>query len=92
MLALIIAALTMIYPLIWMVVSSFRPSEMIFRQPGLVFDNFTLDNYTHGWTALNNSFDVFLINSAVIEMLSPGITISVPSAKVTIPVTSVVRK
>ncbi len=65
-LALIIAALTMIYPLIWMVVSSFRPGEMIFRQPGLVFDNLTVENYVNGWTALSYSFDVFLINSAVI--------------------------
>jgi len=65
-LVLTVAALTMIYPLIWMVLSSFRESKLIFREPGLVFDNLTLDNYTHGWTALQYSFDVFLVNSAII--------------------------
>jgi multiple sugar transport system permease protein len=60
------AALTMIYPLIWMVLSSFRPGELIFRQPGLVFSDFTSANYEHGWTALGFSFDTFLINSAII--------------------------
>jgi multiple sugar transport system permease protein len=63
---LILAAVVMIYPLLWMVLSSFRESQYIFRDPGLVFDNFTLDNYTHGWTALAYSFDVFLVNSGVI--------------------------
>lgn len=61
-----VAALVMIYPLIWMVLSSFREGEYIFRQPGLVFENFTLENYIHGWNALQYSFDVFLINSAII--------------------------
>ena len=65
-LVLILAALTMIYPLIWMAVSSLRPSELIFREPGLVFSDFTTANYTHGWTALGFSFDTFLVNSAVI--------------------------
>ena len=32
------------------------------------------------------------MSSTVKETLSPGITISVPSASVTVPVTSVVRK
>ncbi|MGN6406666.1 MAG: carbohydrate ABC transporter permease, partial [Sinomonas sp.] len=32
---LIVAAIIMIYPLLWMVVSSFRPSDEVFRAPGL---------------------------------------------------------
>lgn len=62
------ASLTMIYPLLWMVLSSFREGEFIFRQPGLVFDNFTIQNYIHGWTALQYPFDVFLFNSTVIAL------------------------
>lgn len=62
------AALTMVYPLIWMVLSSFREGEYIFRQPGLVFDNFTLANYVQGWTALQYPFHVFLWNSTVIAL------------------------
>ena len=38
------------------------------------------------------SMAIGVINSAVIDMLSPGITISTPSANVNTPVTSVVRK
>ncbi len=62
------ASLTMVYPLIWMVLSSFREGEFIFRQPGLVFDNFTLQNYLQGWTALQYPFHVFLWNSTVIAL------------------------
>ncbi len=39
-----------------------------------------------------SSIAIGLINSTVISVLSPGITISVPSGKDTDPVTSVVRK
>ena len=45
-------------------------------------------------TANRSSFSMAIgvINSAVIAMLSPGITISTPSGRSSIPVTSVVRK
>ena len=33
---LIVAAGVMIYPLLWMVASSFRPNDLIFREAGLV--------------------------------------------------------
>src|ERR1700730_8541487 len=39
-----------------------------------------------------SSIAIGAINSISIEMLSPGITISVPSGRCTVPVTSVVRK
>jgi multiple sugar transport system permease protein len=67
-LLLIVAALTMIYPLIWMVLSSFREGETIFRQPGLVFSDFTLENYINGWTTLDQPFNVFLLNSTIISL------------------------
>ncbi len=65
---LTVAALTMVYPLLWMVLSSFREGEYIFRQPGLVFENLTLVNYAQGWTALQYPFHVFLWNSTVIAL------------------------
>ena len=39
-----------------------------------------------------SSMAIGAISSTVNDTLSPGITISVPSASVTVPVTSVVRK
>jgi len=38
-------AILMTYPLIWMVVSSFRPELDIFRETSLIIRHFTLENY-----------------------------------------------
>nr|WP_231920433.1 carbohydrate ABC transporter permease [Microlunatus soli] len=56
----------MIYPLLWMLVSSFRPTNVIFRTPGLWLKDPTLANYTHGWVALSSPFGHYLINSAIV--------------------------
>ena len=48
----------MIYPLLWMVMSSFKETNSIFRTAGsLIPEKFTLDNYRNGWclhTVLQN--------------------------------------
>jgi multiple sugar transport system permease protein len=62
--------LIMLYPLLWMVSSSFKPENIIFREPGLWPSSVTLDNYREGWTALKHSFGYYLWNSAVITGLS----------------------
>ncbi len=65
--ALLVAiAVTMVYPLIWLVVSSFKPSDTIFRQIGLWPREVTFENYSGGWHALGQSFDRFLLNSLII--------------------------
>jgi multiple sugar transport system permease protein len=63
---LIVASLVMIYPVLWMLVSSFRPTDVIFREPGLWLNNLIIDNYTQGWNALENPFGHYLINSAIV--------------------------
>jgi multiple sugar transport system permease protein len=63
---LILASLLMIYPLVWMLVSSFRPTDVIFRTPGLWLNDLILDNYTEGWNALANPFGHYLVNSAIV--------------------------
>ena len=65
-LALIAVSLVMIYPLLWMLISSFRPTDVIFRTPGLWVNDLVLDNYTGGWTALSNPFGHYLLNSAIV--------------------------
>jgi multiple sugar transport system permease protein len=65
-LLLIAASLLMIYPLVWMLVSSFRPTDVIFRTPGLWLNDLVLDNYTEGWTALSEPFGQYMFNSAIV--------------------------
>src|SRR2546428_1741776 len=63
---LIAGSLVMIYPVVWMLVSSLRPTDVIFRTPGLWLNDLYLDNYTKGWNALTNSFGHYMINSAIV--------------------------
>ncbi|PRB70503.1 sugar ABC transporter permease [Arthrobacter sp. MYb213] len=63
---LILAALVMIYPLLWMIASSFRPNDLIFREAGLVIANVEWENYPNGWDALSEPFSKYLMNSAII--------------------------
>lgn len=65
---LIAAGLLMLYPILWMVVSSLRPTDMIFRSPGLVLDTFETENYTDGWFALFSPFNHYLMNSAIVVL------------------------
>ena len=65
-LGLIAFGLLMLYPLLWMLSSSFKPTEEIFRAPGLIPDTFTPGNYTEGWTALQFPFHHYLLNSAIV--------------------------
>ncbi|MEZ0164598.1 carbohydrate ABC transporter permease [Kineococcus sp. LSe6-4] len=65
-LVLIAVSILMIYPLLWLVVSSFRPTEVIFRTPGLWINELFTDNYTDGWTALARPFGHYIINSGIV--------------------------
>ncbi|WP_153396317.1 carbohydrate ABC transporter permease [Ornithinicoccus halotolerans] len=63
---LIGAATLMIYPLLWMLVSSLRPTEIIFRTPGLWLQNLEFENYVAGWQALTHPFGHYLLNSSIV--------------------------
>ena len=65
---LIVSAFLMLYPVIWMVVSSLRPNELIFREAGIIFDSFEVSNYTDGWNALSYPFSVYLLNSGLVVL------------------------
>jgi len=61
----------MLYPVIWMVFSSFRPEREIFGDLGLIPTNWTLDNYISGWNLFGNkTFGIFFVNSFVICALA----------------------
>ncbi|WP_066585936.1 carbohydrate ABC transporter permease [Cellulomonas timonensis] len=67
--ALLIAfGLIMIYPLLWMLASSLKPSALIFRDPSLLPSEIDMSNYTVGWNALAHPFSHYLLNSAVLVL------------------------
>ncbi len=66
--ALIVFALVMLYPVIWMVVSSLRPNNEIFRSPGIVLDSLQVSNYGDGWNALAEPFGHYMLNSAIVVL------------------------
>jgi multiple sugar transport system permease protein len=65
-LVLIAVSIIMIYPLLWLLVSSFRPTDVIFRTPGLWLNDLITSNYTGGWTALAQPFGHYIVNSAIV--------------------------
>jgi multiple sugar transport system permease protein len=65
-LLLIVAALLMLYPVIWMVISSLRPSDAIFRDPSILVKDLQIANYRLGWNALAHPFSHYLLNSAAV--------------------------
>jgi multiple sugar transport system permease protein len=61
---IIILGLIMIYPIVWMIVSSFKPNNMIFSDPGLIPRAVTFDNYLSGWRGYaGTTFGTFFLNS-----------------------------
>jgi pectin-derived oligosaccharide transport system permease protein len=67
---LLAAALVMLYPLLWMIGSSFKPESEIFSNPSALPSSFSLDNYIKGWTVLRVSFTTFYKNSFLIAGLA----------------------
>jgi multiple sugar transport system permease protein len=69
--ALIGASLIMLYPLLWMLASSFKSENEIFSNGiSIIPESFSLESYVRGWKGLTVSFTTFFWNSAVISILS----------------------
>ncbi|MEV0354064.1 carbohydrate ABC transporter permease [Nonomuraea sp. NPDC050680] len=60
--------LLMLYPLVWMIVSSLKPDHLILTEPGIIPSEITFDNFAEGWNALNRPFTVFFLNSLVVTV------------------------
>ena len=67
-----IFGLIMLYPLIWMLMSSFKETDTIFRTAGtLIPEKFTFQNYLNGWKGMGGiSFGRFFSNSLFITVLA----------------------
>lgn len=64
------ASIVMLYPLLWMLASSFRPNADIFTSTSIWPRHFDFSSYARGWNGLQVSFGRFFINSFVIAVLS----------------------
>ena len=64
--------IAMIYPLLWMVMSSFKESNTIFTTASsLIPEHFTLENYMNGWKGFGKvTFSTFFKNSLVISVIA----------------------
>ena len=65
---MIAASIVMIYPLLWMLASSFRPQDEIFSNPGILLTGIEFDNYVDGWDALAHPFGRYLLNSGILVL------------------------
>ncbi|CAN5408546.1 carbohydrate ABC transporter permease [soil metagenome] len=74
-LLLVPALLILLYPLAWLLSSSFKPEVEIFTNPGLLPITPTLENYVEGWTGAGQPFWLFIVNSLVISVLATVFTV-----------------
>ncbi len=57
----------MLYPVVWLIAASFKESNTIFSDPGLIPKSFTLQNYIQGWKGIGIiGFGTFFKNSFII--------------------------
>jgi multiple sugar transport system permease protein len=64
---IITLGLFMIYPIAWLIVSSFKPNNMIFSDPGIIPKAVTTQNYVTGWKGYaGTTFGKFFMNSLFI--------------------------
>ncbi len=67
---LICFSFIMIYPLMWMLSSSFKPEQDIFTDLSLWPSNFTLESSAVGWHGLGIGFGRFFLNSFIVAILT----------------------
>ena len=66
---LIAASFIMLYPLLWMAASAFKPEASIFTDLSIWPHSLNPSNFIEGWTALEVSFSRFYWNSFLIAVL-----------------------
>ena len=67
---IIVVGIGMLYPIAWLISASFKETNTIFGDPGLIPKAFTLHNYVKGWAGIGIvSFGTFFRNSFIIGAL-----------------------
>jgi multiple sugar transport system permease protein len=67
---LITLTFTVLYPVLWMIVSAFKPERVIFTDFSLWPREASLDAFIAGWNGLRVSFGRFFANSALVATLA----------------------
>ncbi len=67
-----LVGILMVYPLVWMIMSSFKETGTIFTTAGnLIPKKFTFENYVNGWKGFGKiGFGVFIRNSVFISIVA----------------------
>ena len=67
----VVFSFLMLYPLLWMIASSFKPNSEIFVSvSNLIPKQFTTENYVNGWRGFSGlSFGVFFRNSFIVSFI-----------------------
>lgn len=68
--ALILILAIVLYPLFWMIGTSFKSPEEIASNIGLIPHDFTPSNFTEGWNKFDVAFGRFFLNSAMVATLT----------------------
>ncbi|WP_338555409.1 carbohydrate ABC transporter permease [Paenibacillus sp. KS-LC4] len=68
-LAILLIAFVMLYPVLWLVGSSFKPNNVIFSEIGIWPQEWVWGNYFAGWNGIQgNPFSHFLGNSMIVSI------------------------
>ena len=61
-------AVVMLYPLLWMIFSSFKETDLVLREASRLFpDRWTIQNYINGWQGFSKiTFGTFFKNSFIV--------------------------
>ena len=79
---LIIVGFIMLYPLLWMIGSSFKTNAEIFSSVGFIPKSLNFDNYVKGWeTSTEYSFTPYFINT--FKILVPKVFFTIISTVIT---------
>jgi multiple sugar transport system permease protein len=68
--ALILILAVVLYPLFWMLGTSFKSPEEIASNIGLIPHEFTPSNFSEGWNKFDVAFGRFFLNSALVATLT----------------------
>lgn len=76
--ALLVVAVVMLYPLLWLIGASFKTNAEIFTEVGFWPSSFSFDSYVKGWkTSTEYTFATYFLNSFIITV--PRIIVTVIS-------------
>ena len=68
---ILVLGFAMLYPILWLIGASFKPSNMIFTDPGIFPKAIDMSNYSEGWKGIGIvGFGTFFRNSFTICFLS----------------------